>query len=66
MKKLKLQLQEMKGAELLSREQLRSIVGGQLQKDPGGDCPDGQFWCTCNGSTNGCCASTVQECWDAC
>lgn len=66
MKKLKLQVQEFKGAELLSREQLKTIVGGMQVKDTG-SCPDGQFWCTCNGSEgSGCCASTMQECWDAC
>lgn len=62
----------MDGAELLSRDQLKSILGGQKAgfDDCSGDhgCPDGQFPCTCE-SGSGCavgCVSTIQECWNLC
>ena len=67
MKKFKMELRQIEGAELLLREQLKSILGGQkLALDP--TCPDGQFVCTCtNGSgSSTCCASSVEECWSAC
>ncbi len=63
MKKLK--LQDFKASELLTRDQLKKITGGD-SSDAG--CPTGKFWCRCTNGDSGVlfCASSIQECWDAC
>lgn len=61
MNQFKSKFQNMEGTEVLSREQLKQIVGAM--DDCG--CPTGQFKCTCNGVSYGC-VSSVQECWNKC
>lgn len=63
MHKLTLDLSQIPGAEILSKDQLKNVIGGD-----GAGCPEGTFPCTCtsgSGSYSGC-VSSVQECWDAC
>ncbi len=58
MKKLeKIKLQD---AVVLENREMKTIFGGS-----GGNCPSGQFSCTCNGKDYGCVSST-SECWNKC
>ncbi|UGU15231.1 hypothetical protein LS482_16280 [Sinomicrobium kalidii] len=60
MKKLRLDKLKLKAEDILQKEDMRAILGGS-----GSDCPDGQFQCSCNGTSYGC-VSSVQECWNKC
>lgn len=63
MKKLNLKLDNIK--EMLTKEQMKKIVGGY--GDNGG-CPSGQVPCNCSsdkGSFSGC-VSSIEDCWTKC
>jgi len=65
MKKLKLDPQQFAGNQVLSRDEMRKIQGGQKGST---DCPDGQVPCNCSsssGSFSGC-ADSAQDCWNKC
>ena len=67
MKKLKLNLQQFEGAEVLTRSQLKKVLGGDGGSGP---CPVGYFWCSNRSEDGNCiverCMNSIQECWDAC
>lgn len=45
--------------EFLSNDEMKNVKGGS------GNCPYGQFSCTCNGTSYGC-VSSINECWNKC
>ncbi|HTN08412.1 hypothetical protein [Agriterribacter sp.] len=45
MKKLKLNFQDFKSTEVLTREHLKTIIGGD--GGSGGSCPNGYWWLVC-------------------
>lgn len=49
MKKLRLKLQDIVGSEILTREQLKTVVGGS--RDGGGGSGTQRYQCSCNGQT---------------
>ena len=65
MKKLKLNLQQIDSAEVLTRSQLKKVLGGLSGSNT---CPTGEVPCTCtsdSGSFSGC-VSSVADCWNKC
>lgn len=68
MKKLKLSLLQSDGSEILSREQLRKITGGENGSDPTINCPPGMIPCTCESDTNQFygCVEVWTDCWLLC
>ena len=53
MKKLKLKMQELSSPEVLSRQQLKNVLGGAGVVTTTG-CRAGTAKCTCDGATYGC------------
>lgn len=73
MKKLKLNLQNIEGAEILTKAQLKNVLGGNgsitteiiTTTDVCANLPEPIFPCYCNGEFNGCYES-VARCEDSC
>lgn len=70
MKRLKLNALNLKGAQLLTREELKKVLGGSVDPGTGGQCGDNcdaaSCKVECNGSTvNGSCklSSTTSKCY---
>ena len=64
MKKLNLQLGSIK--EMLSKEQMKKVLGGSEYDD---ECEDGYFLCTCtgaDGNTVTSCESSTDDCMNLC
>lgn len=63
MQKLKLKLQSLPNTEVLTRSQLKNVLGG-LEEATTTGCPSGSAPCSCNGKSNGC--QTVHTCCTLC
>ncbi|MCL4640444.1 MULTISPECIES: hypothetical protein [Olivibacter] len=64
MKKLSLKAKQLGNVQVLTREQLKNVLGGKALSSSGSDCPSGTYPCTCNGVSYGC--KSLQGCWDSC
>jgi len=68
MNNFKKKFENIDGTQLLTREQLRTIVGG----DTCGNCPEGEFLCTCDNGSSTCLKNgstapgSVKACQDYC
>lgn len=70
MKKLKLKANELGAKQVLTREQLKCVMGG-IGSGLDVNCPPGTFRCSC--TITGqipieviTCATTISDCWSAC